>query len=74
MVLLTFQRPADTADTANDDLAVAEQALPRRLAGSIAFGDGQTVVAAPVVADGPRCYQVSVHALALIHSKLGILS
>jgi hypothetical protein len=36
--------------------ALAEQTLPRRLAGSIAFGDGQQVVVAPV-ADGPRCYQ-----------------
>ena len=36
--------------------ALAEQTVPRRLAGSIAFGDGQQVVAAPG-ASGPRCYQ-----------------
>ena len=37
--------------------ALAEQDSPRRLAGSIAFGDGgQAAVAAPAV-DGPRCYQ-----------------
>jgi len=36
--------------------APTAQASPRRLAGSISFGDGQKVVGAPV-ADGPRCYQ-----------------
>ena len=41
------------AGPANDR---AERTLPRPLAGSIAFGDGQTAVAAPI-ADGPRCYQ-----------------